>query len=112
MCIRDSLCALLEKALRSPQPPTACVVARTVHVLTVMTFLMQRGKRIPQDMAVISRDDETFLQHTVPPVTRYTASSTSFARHVSLAARQLAETGSLPPKATRLMPKLAAGGTG
>ena len=108
----EHLCARLDKALRLPNPPTAFIVARAVHVLTVMTFLMQRGKRIPQDMAVISRDDETFLQHTVPPVTRYTASSTNFARHVSIAARQLAETGSLPPKAIRLMPKLAAGGTG
>jgi hypothetical protein len=60
------LCALLDKALRSPHPPTALVVARAVHVLTVMMFLMQRGKRIPQDMAVVSRDDEAFLQHTVP----------------------------------------------
>lgn len=107
----EHLCALLDKALRSAHPPTACVVARSMHVLTVMMFLMQRGKRIPQDMAVVSRDDEIFLSHTVPPVTRYTSSPSQFARRVSQAARHLAETGALPPKAIRLMPRLVKGET-
>ncbi|MEZ5385996.1 MAG: substrate-binding domain-containing protein [Prosthecobacter sp.] len=107
----EHLCAMLDKALRSSHPPTACIVARAVHVLTVMMFLMQRGKRIPQDMAIISRDDEAFLQHTIPPVTRYAANPTQFARSVSKAARKLAETGTLPPKAIRLMPQLVRGET-
>ncbi|MDI1312342.1 substrate-binding domain-containing protein, partial [Prosthecobacter sp.] len=105
------LCTLLDKTLRSARPPTAYVVARAMHVLTVMMFLTQRGKRIPQDIAVISRDDETFLQHTVPPITRYAANTGQFARSVCKAARQLAEAGTLPPKAIRLMPKLIRGET-
>jgi len=107
----EHLCAVLDKALRSSRPPTACIVARAAHVLTVMMFLMQRGKRIPQDMAVISRDDEAFLQHTIPTVTRYAADPTQFARSVSRAARKLAETGTLLPKALRLMPQLVRGKT-
>lgn len=106
-----NLCSLLDKALRSTRPPTACVVARAMHVLTVMMLLLQRGMRIPQDMAVISRDDETFLQHTVPTTTRYAANTGQFARSVCKAARQLAESGTLPPKAIRLMPKLIRGET-
>jgi DNA-binding LacI/PurR family transcriptional regulator len=105
------LITLLDKMLRSPQPPTACVVARAVHVLTVMMHLMQCGRRIPQDMAVVSRDDETFLQHVTPGVTRYAADPAQFARRVSTAARQLAETGTLPSRAIRLMPKLVRGET-
>lgn len=105
------LCALLDQALRSPRPPTAFVVARAVHVLTVMMFLLQRGKRIPQDVAVISRDDEAFLQHTTPEATRYVANPAQFARRVCSTVRQLAEAGSLPPKAIRLMPKLIRGAT-
>ena len=105
------LCMLLDKALRSTRPPTAFLVARAVHVLTVMMHLMQLGKRIPQDVAVVSRDDETFLQHTVPSVTRYAASPTQFARRVSAAARRLAESGALPPRAIRLMPRLISGET-
>lgn len=105
------LCKLLDQALSSPRPPTACVVARAVHVLTVMMFLLRRGKRIPQDVAVISRDDEAFLQHATPEVTRYAANPAQFARRVCAAARQLAESGTLPPKAIRLMPKMLRGAT-
>ncbi len=105
------LCALLDKALRSSRPPTACVVARAMHALTVLMFLTQRGKRIPQDIAVISRDDEAFLKHTVPATTRYAANTAQFARSVCKAARQLAEAGTLPAKAIRLMPRMIRGET-
>jgi len=103
------LCALLDKALRRAHPPTACIVARAMHVLTVMMHLMQRGLRIPRDMAVLSRDDENFLQHAIPSVARYAASPTQYARRLSLAARKLAETGALRPRAIRIMPELIAG---
>ncbi len=107
----EHVCAVLEKRLRAPNPPTACVVARGVHALTVMMHLLRVGRRIPQDMAVVSRDDEMFLHHTVPAVTRYAAAPEQFARSVSKAARQLAETGVLPPKAIRLLPQLVRGDT-
>jgi DNA-binding LacI/PurR family transcriptional regulator len=100
------LCTLLDKALRSAEPPTACIVGRAHHVLTTMMFLQQRGLRIPEDVAVISRDDETFLQHAVPGITRYETNSAQFARRLCLATRRLAETGTLPPSTIRLMPKL------
>jgi DNA-binding LacI/PurR family transcriptional regulator len=105
------LCALLDAALHSPTPPTAFLVARALHVLTVMMHVLRRGKRIPQDVAVISRDDDPFLQSTTPTVTRYATDAAQIARRVSLAARQLAETGALPAHAIRLMPKLIAGET-
>lgn len=100
------LCKLLDKAFRSAEPPTACLVGRAHHVLTTVMFLQRRSLRIPEDVAVISRDDETFLQHAVPGITRYEANSTQFARRLCLVTRHLAETGTLPPSTIRLMPKL------
>ena len=105
------LCTLLDATMRAPSPPTAYIVARAMHVLTVMMHLMRRGKRIPQDVAVISRDDDPFLQSTSPDVTRYAINPAQLARRVSLAARQLAEIGTLPAHAIRLMPTLIAGET-
>jgi DNA-binding LacI/PurR family transcriptional regulator len=105
------ICSLLDKALRGPNPPTACLVARAAHVLTVMMHLMRQGRRLPKDMAVIARDDDPFLQHVVPMVTRYAVDHAQFAKAVSKAVRQLAETGSLPPKAIRLIPQMIAGET-
>ena len=108
---RDKICSLLDAVLKTRRPPTACVVARAAHVLTVMTFLMGRGLRIPEDMAVMARDDEPFLAHLVPDVTRYVVNSTQFASLVSKAVRQLAEGGTLPLRAVRLMPEYVRGGT-
>lgn len=103
--------AQLDKAMRLAHPPTAYIVARAVHVITVMMHLLQNGKRIPRDVAVVSRDDESFLDHTTPEVTRYAAGAAQFARRVSTTVRQLATEGSLPPKAIRLMPRLIVGQT-
>jgi len=105
------LCALLDTQLRSASPPTGYLVARSRHVFTVVTHLMRRGLRIPQDVAVISRDDDPYLQAISPEVTRYSINLTRFANRVALAVRQLAETGFLPPRAIRLMPEFIPGGT-
>lgn len=107
----DNLCSLLDHAMAGDDPPTAYVVARSIHVLTVMMHLMRRGQSIPGDVAVISRDDETFLEHVTPKVARYATSETQFVRRASMLARQLAETGNLPPKALRLMPQFVPGET-
>jgi DNA-binding LacI/PurR family transcriptional regulator len=76
-----------------------------------LTHLLQTGRRIPQDLAVMSRDDEAFLEHITPAVTRYTNNPIQFARRVSMAARKLAESGGLPPRGIRLMPKFVRGET-
>jgi DNA-binding LacI/PurR family transcriptional regulator len=87
------------------------LVARAIHVITVMMHLQRRGRRIPQDVAVISRDDEPYLRGTSPVVSRYSTSALQIARRISMAMRQLAETGSLPAHAIRLMPAFHAGET-
>lgn len=105
------LCTLLDEALRPPNAPTAFLIARAPHVLTVMMHLMRRGKRIPQDVAVISRDNEPVLESTTPLVTRYAINQAQFARRLAMAARQVAETGTLPARAIRLMPRFLLGET-
>lgn len=105
------LCALVDESMRSRKPPTAYLVARPRHVLTVMTHLQRQGKRIPEDVSVISRDDAHYLNSTSPVMTRYATNPAGLARRVAKAARQLAEAGSLPVKAVRLMPKFIAGQT-
>ena len=105
------LSSLLDDALRLPDPPTAILVARARHVLTVLMHLLRRGKRIPQDVAVVSRDDDPYFQYATPPVTRYAINQTQFAHRLARAARQLAETGTLPARAIRLMPQFVPGGT-
>jgi DNA-binding LacI/PurR family transcriptional regulator len=106
-----SLCRLLDETLRSENPPTAFVVARARPALTVVTHLLRRRIRIPQDVAVVSRDDDAFLQFATPAITRYAVDPPQFARRLTLAVRQLAEEGIWPAQPIRLMPKFHPGET-
>ncbi len=105
----DHLRALLDAALRSATPPTGILVARGIHVLTVLTHLQRRGLSLPRDIALISRDDEPFLAHVTPSVARYAVDPALFPRKLSQAALKLAETGSFPPHAVRLIPEYLPG---
>lgn len=103
----QSLAALMKPASR----PTAWVISRAEHVVTAMMFAQSQGWKIPQDVAVVSRDDEVFLAHTVPEVTRYARHDADFARRLFRVTRQLAETGQLPVTPVRLIPRLIQGAT-
>jgi DNA-binding LacI/PurR family transcriptional regulator len=104
-----NLCALLDRALRLSAPPTAFVVARPIHSLTVMMHLLRRGKRIPQDIAVIAREDDPLLRCASPTLAHYADSPEQFARRLALAARQIAEAKALAPHPIRLVPRFVPG---
>lgn len=107
----EALVRCLDDCLRQRRPPTALVVARSAHVLTVLTHLLRQGKRVPADVAVISRDEDEFLQHVVPKVSRYAADPAKFARQLARLVLDAARHGVVKPKTVRLMPAYVAGET-
>jgi len=108
---REDVTRCLDQALRRPDPVTAVVVARTAHVLTVLTTLLRRGVRVPQDVAVIARDDDRFLEHVTPQVARYRVSPETFARRLARTVLRLTDTGLASAKPIRLMPRFVPGET-
>ena len=105
------LCSLLDRTLRSANAPTAYFVARAAHALTVMTHLLRRGKRIPQDVAVLCRDNDPMLDMTSPVLCRYGIQQRQVASRIVLAVRQLAESGTMSVASVRLMPTYVPGET-
>lgn len=101
----------LDALLRRKPAPTAFVVARSIHTLTVITHLLRCGYKLPRDFAVVSRDDDAFLDHVVPRVTRYSADAAKFAKRLSKLVLELAQTGRTSTKPVRLMPDLRRGET-
>lgn len=101
----------LEAALRRRPAPTALLVARSIHTLTVVTHLLREGHKLPRDFAVVSRDDDAFLDHVVPRITRYAADPAKFARRLSRLVIELAQTGHTSTTPVRLMPDLKRGET-
>ena len=107
----EHLCSLVDDILAKPNAPTAFLVARSPHALAVTMHLMRRRRRVPGDVAVVTTDDHPILQSISPAIARYTLDEAQFARRLTLAARQLAESGILPANAIRLIPKFLPGET-
>lgn len=104
-----NLCHLIDQSLLSRRPPTAYLVGGAIHALTVSMHLMRKGKRIPKDVTVISRDNDPILEATCPTIARYAIQPVKFASRAAMAVRQLAETGTLSAPSIRLIPSFVPG---
>lgn len=108
---RAGIVRSLEASLRLSTPPTGFLVARSAHVLTVLTLLMRGGRRLPGDAAVISRDDDYFLDFVTPQVARYRSDPARFARQLFQMILQMARSGPTTGRPVRLMPTFIPGET-
>ncbi|MGQ9629441.1 MAG: LacI family DNA-binding transcriptional regulator [bacterium] len=59
----------MAKLLNSPSPPSAVFAANDLMAVGAMAEIKRRGLKIPQDIAVVGFDDETFAEHVDPPLT-------------------------------------------
>lgn len=105
-----SICAQVDKLMSRAQPPTALLVCRAHHVLTVMGHLLSTGVKIPGDVAIISRDDDSFLHDVVPTVARYSHNQSVFASKVSRVVMGMLR-GELRTKDHKIMPLYIPGKT-
>lgn len=98
---REGLLRGLDRLISQPrQRAQAVLVARTSSALTVCTALLQRGLRIPQDVALLCRDDDSFLDETTPQIARYGVPAGAFAKRIFRLIRQPGHKGD-----TKVMPE-------
>ncbi len=107
----ESLSRALDRLLGMPQAPTALLVSNGASYLTVISALAQRKLRVPQDVSVVSRDDELFLRFLVPAPTHYAANPHVFARRLLKPLMQSLAGEAVVPRATRMLPTYAKGGS-
>lgn len=106
----SELCRQVRTACKGREGADAIVVGRSVHALTVLTCLLGDGLRVPDEVAVISRDGDAFLGHAVPALTRYASDPRRWAALLASLAMRLCE-GVRTRARHRLMPDFVAGGT-
>ena len=99
-----SILSKLEGALRKKPIPTVFFVTRPIHALTAKAYLVERGFRVPKDVALICRSHDRFLEFTKPAITYYFLDPLTFAQRISSVVLSLVQTGSYPAKPHRLMP--------
>ena len=105
----DALCRQLEGLLRAPQRPTAFVVSHTHHYATVATHLASRGLRVPEDVSLICRSEDPFLQFMRPRPAFYRANMEMAAKLLFERVRHAIDGTAKPGDQRLLVPELIAG---
>ncbi len=104
-----SLCHALLRLMEQKPPPTALLVVNPFHYLTVSSRLTQLGWRIPQDISVMSRDEDPFLSFLVPEPARYVTSPHLFAKGLLRPVLELLQGHLLSEKSSMIIPKFIKG---
>jgi DNA-binding LacI/PurR family transcriptional regulator len=101
----------LNALFRRRHPPTGILVTGPKYTLGTLSFLLQRGFRLPDDVSLISRDSDPYLSFAMPTVARYSVDPGIFARKMSRIILRLAQGGTLPPQSHRVTPIFVPGET-
>jgi LacI family transcriptional regulator len=97
------------RRLTEHRKPTALLVANPYFYLTITSRLAQMGWRIPQDVSVLSRDEDPFLSFLLPLPARYTIPAHVFARRLLRPVLEFIETGSVSTRSVSIMPQFIRG---
>jgi DNA-binding LacI/PurR family transcriptional regulator len=100
---------VLRRLVELDTPVTAMLVANAYHYLTVVSRLAQIGRRVPEDVSVVSRDDDLFLSYVTPAPTRYTTSAHVLAKSLLRPVLELLENGTPARRDQLLMPDFMKG---
>ena len=108
----DSAAGLAQAARRvaglKPRP-TALLVTHPHHYLALATRLMRAGVRVPEDMSIVSRDDDPFLEFLAPEPARYAANPHAMARSLLRPVLEVLEGNPVSQRGGQLMPEFVRG---
>ena len=93
------------------QQPTALVIMRPMHALTIMGHLGQRGIRIPRDVSLLILDDNPILRHALPAPARYVKNALRFSTLLRRALDSTLEDSGRQRGEARMVPELEQGDT-
>lgn len=115
ICRPDKNPASVVRELRRLQglsePPTGILLSNSFSYLTALSYFASVGLRVPQDLSLISRDEEPFLAHLLPAPTRYSTPPAKFAAALHHAIKRVLEHSVNSRFEVRIMPDFVRGGS-
>jgi DNA-binding LacI/PurR family transcriptional regulator len=103
------VCERLRLLLQRRPARTGFIVSGANYLMMTLCFLQRQGIRVPEDVALVSQDDDVFMQHAIPSIARYAVSPRLVARKVSRVLLQLTRYGLNETRDYRLMPRFVPG---
>jgi len=107
----EAVVAEVRRLLALRDPPTGLLLCNSFSYLTVQTYVMSRGYRIPEHLSLLSQDEGPFLAHVYPTPARYVTNAKKFAAALHRAVMALVA-NELPRDAKlRIIPDFVPGGS-
>lgn len=101
----------LSEAMADRDAPTLLLVAEASAALPTWGILRELGLRVPEDVSLVVRDHEPFLERSVPSICRYSYDWMRVGRSISRVLREVIEGGSGKAIQRKLLPNFIAGET-
>jgi DNA-binding LacI/PurR family transcriptional regulator len=99
----------VDRLLDLARPPTAFIVCRTHHYATVATRVLERGRRVPADVSLVCRGEDTFLHFLSPAPAFYRVNVELLARRLFRGVLRVVGGATQPDEQHRLVPQLVPG---
>ncbi len=101
----------LSEAMADRDRATLILVAEASAALPTLGILRELGLRVPEDVSVVVRDHEPFLERSVPAICRYSYDWMRVGRSISRVLREVIEGGCGKAIQRKLLPNFIAGET-
>ncbi|MSU45881.1 MAG: LacI family transcriptional regulator [Lacunisphaera sp.] len=103
--------AKLKILFRSPDAPTAMLVAKPGPTFTTIIFLLKHGLAVPESVSVIARDQDQLYEIIDPLVSHYRFKHSSYTRLATRLVSKILRQGNLPAAKNMILPEFFEGGT-
>jgi LacI family transcriptional regulator len=95
--------------LRKKPMPTGVLVLRANAALSLCSELIKVGLRIPEDISIVCRDSDHFLDYFSPEIARYESNPIVHAQGLAKLVVRLSKQACNPPPKLRFIPKFRSG---
>lgn len=106
---RMDICRAIDRLLATADRPTALFINHPTQVLTVVGHFHRLGLRIPQDMALICRASDLYMDFLVPDIARYQLDVARFSRESAHLLLRAIRHGAGQIECRRIMPEFVSG---
>jgi DNA-binding LacI/PurR family transcriptional regulator len=99
----------LKRALSRPDRPTAIYINESSQYLQTMSFLIEAGIRVPEEVSLVCRDSESYLDYLFPEPTRFQKSPIVYGDLLVERIMKLLHNDLIEPGHTLILPELVQG---
>jgi DNA-binding LacI/PurR family transcriptional regulator len=101
----------IDRLVRSTPRTTAIIVGRSHHYATVATHLAERGCKIPDDISLICRGEDTFLHFLCPAPAHYRVNLELLSRRLFRCIQRAIDGAHRSRETYRMVPEFVPGGS-